>query len=277
MAAAVLLLSLAPVSFAAELKPATTAAFDKYVAATEERMSPELRPGGPFLYVDALPPDERREAYSHLKQGEILVDKRKTRAPGVSSHVPDGMVHHWVGLVFIPGVTLAQTLRVAQDYDHRAELYKPEIIASRTLWHRGNDYRIFLRIYQKKFTTVAFNSEYDVHWGEVDPYRMFSNSISTKIAEVKDPDHPDGPELPVGQGHGYLWRLNTYWRFAQKDGGVYVQCEALSLTRDIPFGLAWLIKPLVKSIPKNTLNRTLGRTREVVARKAREMAARAGD
>jgi len=73
---------------------------------------------------------------------------------------------------------------------------------------------------------------------------MYSHSISTKIAEVKDSDHPDGEEWPVGQGRGYLWRLNTYWRFEEKDGGVYMQCEALSLTRDIPLGLGWLLKPL---------------------------------
>jgi len=93
---------------------------------------------------------------------------------------------------------------------------------------------------------------------------MYSNSISTRIAEVRDNDHPDGEELPVGTGHGYLWHLNTYWRFQEKDGGIYLQCEALSLTRDIPTGLGWLLRPLVTSIPKQSLNRALGRTREVV-------------
>jgi hypothetical protein len=87
------------------------------------------------------------------------------------------------------------------------------------------------------------------------------------VAEVKDPSRPDGDEVSVGHGNGYLWRLNTYWRFEEKDGGVYVQCEALSLTRDIPFGLGWLIKPLVTKIPKQSLDRALGRTREAVLEK----------
>ena len=249
---------------AAELKQKTTTAFDRYVAATEARFSNELRPGGTFLYVDGMNAEEKRKAYEQLKQGEVLVEKLETKAPGVSADVPDGMVHHWVGLIFIPGATLANTLPLVKDYDRRAELYKPDVSASRTLEHNGDEYKMFLRLHQKKFTTVDFNTTYTVHWGQVDPAKVYSNSISTRIAEVKDPAKPDGEELPVGSGHGYLWRLNTYWRFEEKDGGVYLQCEALSLTRDMPTGLGWLLKPLVTSIPKASLNRALGQTRRVV-------------
>jgi hypothetical protein len=249
---------------AAELKQKTTSAFDRYVAATEARFAGELRPGGAFLYIDGLNVDQKSAAYSQLKQGEVLVEKLETKAPGVSSDIPDGMIHHWVGLIFIPGVTLAQTLPVVKDYDRRAELYKPDVIASRTTSHHGDDFTMFLRLRQKKFTTVVFNTDYAVHWGKVSPNQVFSNSISTRIAEGKDPDKPDGEELPVGTGHGYLWRLNTYWRFEEKDGGVYLQCEAISLTRDMPTGLGWLLKPLVTSIPKASLNRALGQTSKVV-------------
>jgi hypothetical protein len=196
--------------------------------------------------------------------GEVLVEKQETKGPGVSSEVPDGMVHHWIGVIFIPSVTLTQVIPLVQDYDHRAELYKPDVVASHLISHQGNDYRFFLRLYQKRFTTVIFNTEYVTHWGKVDSGKMYSHSISTKIAELKDSDHPDGEEWPVGKGRGYLWRLNTYWRFEEKDGGVYMQCEALSLTRDIPFGLGWLLKPLVIKIPRESLNRAWGQTRTVI-------------
>jgi hypothetical protein len=252
---------------AAELQQETTTAFDKYVAATEARINSELRPGGIFLYVDALQSDAMKSSYDKLMNGEVLVEKRETEAPGLSADVPGGMVHHWIGIIFIPGVTLAQLLPIVQDYDRRAELYKPEVTASHLISHQGNDYRFFLRLYQKRFTTAIFNTEYVTHWGQVEPRKMYSHSISTKIAEVKDSDHPDGEEWPVGQGRGYLWRLNTYWRFEEKDGGVYMQCEALSLTRDIPFGLGWLLKPLVTKIPRESLNRALGQTRTAVLEK----------
>lgn len=260
----VCLLLWADAGSAVDLKKNTNAAFDKYVAATEARFTGELKPGGPFLYIDSQAADARKSSYEQLKNGEILVEKRETNAPGVSAEVPDGMVHHWVGLAFIPGVTLAQVMPVVQDYDHRAELYKPEVIAAHLISRQGDNYKIFMRLYQKRFTTVVFNTEYDIHWVTLDPSRIVSNSISTRIAEVKDASKPDGEELPQGEGNGYLWRLNTYWRFEQKDGGVYLQCEALSLTRDIPYGLAWLIRPLVTAIPKQSLNRALGQTRQVV-------------
>lgn len=257
--------------FAAELKPKTADAFDKYVAATEQRMTVELQSGGRFLYPDAPSSSrsaEMTDAYRRLKSGEILIVRQETRLNGKELEVPDGLVHHWVGIVFIPGANLEQVLGVAKDYDHRAELFKPEVIAAHTIWHQDDDYRIFMRLFQRRFTTVAFNTEYAIHWGQVDPQKIFCDSKSTRVAEVKDAAHPDGPEEPVGEGHGYLWRLNTYWRFEEKDGGVYVQLEALSLTRDIPYGLGWLIKPLVTKIPKQSLDRALGRTREAVLERA---------
>lgn len=262
--ALLLVAALRPTGQAAELKQKTTAAFDRYVAATEARFANELHPGGTFLYIDAMNAEARRQAYDQLKNGEILVEKLETKAPGVSSDVPDGIVHHWVGLIFIPGATLAKTLPIVKDYDRRAELYKPDVSASRTISHNGDDFKMFLRLHQKRFATVDFNTTYDVHWGSVEANKAYSNSISTRIAEVKDPAKPEGEELPVGTGHGYLWRLNTYWRFEEKDGGVYLQCEALSLTRDIPTGLGWLLKPLVTAVPKQSLNRALGQTRNVV-------------
>jgi len=251
-------------STAAELKQETTIAFDKYVAATEARINSDLHSGGAFLYVDNLPTEAMQKSYDELKTGEVLVEKRETKGPGLSPEVPYGMLHHWIAVIFIPGVTLAQVVPIVQDYDRRAELYNPEVISSHLISHQGDDYRFFLRLYQKRFTTVVFNTEYATHWGQVDPRRIYSNSISTKIAEVKNSDHPDGEEWPVGAGRGYLWRLNTYWRFEEKDGGVYMQCEALALTRDIPFGLGWVLKPLVTKIPKESLNRALGQTRTAV-------------
>jgi hypothetical protein len=270
LALALCLLSLGRVSLAADLKQKTTDAFNKYVAATEARMAAELKPDGQFLYPDHPAQhlsEEMRDAYARLQRGEILVERQEARLDGKEVDVPDGMVHHWVGIVFIPGANLAQVLAVAQDYDHRAELYKPEITAARILSHHGDDFKIFMRLYQRRFTTVIFNTEYEVHWGRVNDKKLYSNSISTRVAQVEDPQQPDGTEIPVGHGSGYLWRLNTYWRFEEKDGGVYVQCEALSLSRDIPYAFAWLIKPLVTKIPKQSLNRALGRTREVVLEK----------
>jgi hypothetical protein len=47
----------------------------------------------------------------------------------------------------------------------------------------------------------------------------------------------------------------------ERNGGVYVQSEVASLTRDIPTGLGWLVGSFVTSIPKETLLFTLASTR----------------
>jgi hypothetical protein len=249
---------------AAELQQKTNEAFNRYAAATEARFADDFRPGGPFLYVDSLGPDRKLQAYSDLSHGSLWIEKLENTLPGMSADIPGGMLHHWVGIVFIKGATLEKTLRIVKDYDRRSEYYKPDVIASRLVSHQGDDYKIFLRLRQKKFTTAIFNTNYDIHWGSVDATHVYSNSVSTRIAEVKNSDKPDGEELPVGTGNGYVWRLNTYWRFAEKDGGVYIQCEALSLSRDIPAGLGWALNPLVSGIPRESLVRVLGRTSEIV-------------
>jgi len=262
-----LLLFFSSLSYSVELKPNTVAAFDRYVAATEGRMTTELRPGGAFLYIDSLAPARRDSAYRQLAAREVFISPLQTTEGGKGISIPDGIVHHWVGVIFIPNRNLATVLSVVQNYGNRSEVYKPDVIASRLVSHEGDDYKIFLRFFQKKFTTVVLNTEFDIHWHQLDANHIYSNSYSTRIAEVKDPDKPDGPELPTGKDHGYLWRLYTYWRFVEKDGGVYMQCEMISLTRDIPFGFGWLLRPLVTSIPRQSLTRTLNQTRAVILEK----------
>ena len=51
-----------------------------------------------------------------------------------------------------------------------------------------------------------------------------------------------------------------------------IECESISLTRNIPFGVAWLVKGFVTGIPKESLLMTLGSTRSALL--ARIQAAR---
>jgi hypothetical protein len=255
------------IASAADLKPKTNEAFDHYVAATEARFPQEFRPGGQFLYIDRLGPEEKRAAYQALQHGDVRIENVESKAASIA---PGGMVHHWVGIIFIPGATLANTLPIIKDYGRRAEYYKPDVIAAKLLTHQGDDYTIFLRLRQKKFTTAIFNTSYAIHWGEVDARHVYSNSVSTRVTEVKDTSKPDGEDLPVGTGNGFIWRLNSYWRFQESDGGVYIQCEAVSLSRDIPTGLGWLLESMVNGLPKDSLMRVLTRTREIVQEAAKK-------
>jgi len=108
---------------------------------------------------------------------------------------------------------------------------------------------------------VVLDTEHAVHYQRRDETRWWSRSRSVRIAEVQDPGTPSEKTLPPDTGRGYLWRLNSYWTFQELDGGVYVEIEAISLTRDVPRGLRWLVDPIVRTLPRESLADTLRATR----------------
>jgi hypothetical protein len=243
-------------------------AFDRYVQLTEERVAGELRTGGAFLVMDRLPADARGTAYSALRGGELRMERLETKDNGQAIECPGGMIHHWVGVVFIPGATMEETMRVIQDYDHQAEVYAPQVVRSKTISHAGDDFHIYMRMRQKKIITVVLDTEHDAHFARIDAARVASSSISTRVQQVENAGEPDERDLPAGNDGGYLWRINSYWRYLERDGGVYVQCESVSLTRNIPTGLGWMIGPLVEGVPRDLLRATLEHTRKGVKRRS---------
>jgi hypothetical protein len=118
----------------------------------------------------------------------------------------------------------------------------------------------------KKVITVVVNSEHNALFARPTADRAEGWIRSTRIAEVENPDGGGEREKPVGQDGGYLWRLNTYWRLLARDGGLYIQCESVSLTRGIPTGFGWLVGPFVTSIPRESLTFTLETTRKQLVR-----------
>jgi hypothetical protein len=241
----------------AELQPSTVAAFNAYIRAAEARIEARNRSGGPFLWVDDAP-----QRAAQVRAGTILSEpwegKPQTAAPG-------GIVHDWIGATFIPGTTLTATLALVQDYDRHKNIYAPEVIDSKLLSRRGDEFKIYLRLLKKKVLTVVLATEHEARYFPLSPTRCYSRSYSTRIAEVTAPGKPGERELSPGKDHGFLWRLYSYWRFEERDGGVYVECEAISLTRSVPAGLGWLIDPIVRSLPRESLANTLRATRNALA------------
>ncbi len=204
---------------AAELKQETTEAFNQYVRITEDRMTEGMREGRTFLWVDTFPELQRDKLYTQLRQGNIVIEQLETLENEKPIRVPNGLIHHWIAVGFVPGVTLRQVLALMQDYP-------------------------------------------------LDENRTHSRSYSTRIAELENPDRSDEREKPIGKDRGFLWRLNSYWRFQEKDGGVYVQLESVALSRSVPALLAWVVNPLLKSIPREYLSRLLTSTRVALTNKS---------
>jgi len=248
----------------ADLEPQTLEAFNRYIHVTEARIDKEVTRPGAFLYIEGLPEPKRSQALASTRN-DIYMERLGTPdANGSAIEAPDGLIHHWTGAVFIPGATLHQVLDLVQNYDHHQDIYKPEVVRSKLIRHDGNNYQIFYRLRKKKVITVTLNTNHDVVYYPMDATHCRSRSVATRIAEVADADQPGEHEKPIGKDSGFLWRMNSYWRFEEKDRGVYVEVESISLTRDIPTGLGWMIRPFVTSIPRESLVMTLGSTRSGV-------------
>jgi hypothetical protein len=251
-------------SRAADLKPETLAAFERYWTLTEARVTKQLSDSSTFLDIDTLPETERGRAFALTRSGAVYITRLTTLEPsGRSIAVPGGLVHDWLGAAFIPGATMADVLNVAQDYNHATEVY-PEVIRSHLISRDGEQFQIDVRFQEHRLITVTVDTEQEVSYTRVDADHWYSWSHSTRVQQVVDVGKPAEHDLPVGHDDGYLWRINSCWRFAQQDGGVYLEIEAVSLTRDIPRGLGWLIGPFLSSVPRDSLEDTLRSTRSAV-------------
>ncbi len=235
------------------LSPETVADFDAYVKDGERLLQKRIDGERPFLWADDVP--ERR---LRLRRGDILIEGLPE-----TPTIEGGLLHVWLGAMFIPEAKGPEVLAVLQDYDRHQEWY-PEVVESRLLSQDGNVFRGYLKLRKKKVLTVVLNTEHEARYSQVSEKRWKGKSYSTRIAELEKPDTPDEKELPVGEDRGFLWRLYAYWRLEEAEGGVFVECLSVSLSRRIPFGLGWVVKPFVSSMPRESLEGPLQATRVAV-------------
>jgi hypothetical protein len=252
------ILLLADAGAKSDLTPASSAAFDKYVAVVDRRIDAEVARPETFLWADTLPLARRNEVVEKLRRGEVVTERLRIQE---KIDVPDALIHHWIGTIFIPGVHVGDAVALLRDYDRHASIFSPNVVQSKTLEHQGDRYRVFLRFYMKKVIAATLDTEHEARFVTAAPDRSYSAIRSTRVQEVEEAGTSRERALPPGKGHGFMWRLNTYWRFLERDGGTYVQCESVTLSRDVPFGLGWIVKPFVTEIPMESLAFTLQRTR----------------
>ena len=215
-----------------------------------------------------LSPDSDRAFDAYIKTAEtqfdwrphVSLDKNSSvkivpAAQNPTIDLPGAIIHDWAGAILVPGATVEKALTILQSYDDYKRIYAPQVTDSKLYSHQGNHWRSYLKLYKRALLPAIFDTEYDVEYRELDPARWAVLSRSTKVAEIDG-----GKVLPVGTGHGYLWRLNAYWLLEQRPEGVYLECRAISMSRDIPLGLAWAIKPMITSLPRDSLQQTLDAT-----------------
>lgn len=231
----------------------TVAAWTNYVAAVDSRFFAAPASGGSFFTRD----------WRAQGAGSGVKIERIEPAPA-----PDGRIHHWVGAVFVPGITLDAVLaRLEGAAGRESESYE-DVLASRLIHRDADRFAIFMKLRRSAIITVTYNTEHQVEYRRIGPARATGRSVATRIAELSDPGTPREREKAPGDDNGFLWRLNAYWRYEQLDGGVLIECESVSLSRSVPFALRPIAGPIVDRIARESLERTL-RTLRVVLSAAR--------
>ncbi|HYN08893.1 MAG TPA: hypothetical protein VES67_16040 [Vicinamibacterales bacterium] len=247
---------------ARELKPATLAAFERYVKLTEARMAPEVDGASPFLWVDRQAEPRRSQLNAQLKRGVVLAERLQTREGNAEIDISDGMIHHWVGTILLPGATIEKVMAFVKDYGNYSKYFAPTIVRSRVISQTSDHFEVAMRTSTRKVSvTVTIDADYVIDYRILGEDRVYTRSVARNFFEVADAGTPHERRTPAEQGRGYLWRLNNYCSFQQRPEGVYEQCESISLTTDIPWYLKWIVTPFVTGVPRETLEFTLGQVR----------------
>jgi len=249
----VLLLSAAPME-ATDLKQPTLDAWDSYVQLVDASVDSRAAGRSTFLYVDESP------AYAQcVRSGGTVVTNQYPR------EVPHGLIHHWLGAIFVPNVTLDQVAGVIADYDRYGSIYRPFVAQSAVLARAGDMEKVNLVMVQRAFSvTAAVDTDYQVQIVRLDANRIFIVSKAVRVQEIADYGKPSAHPFADDRRPGYVFRTMSVTRLEQRDGGVYVEMETIALSRGIPAAFRWLIKPLTDNLPRTMMLQTLQATRTAV-------------
>jgi hypothetical protein len=236
----------------AEPTPAAVSAFDDYVHSVESRLAKQHQSRNGFLAPPLTPQDEQR-----LRQGELIIEPN---TPLTGSPLPGALLHDWRGTAFAAGAKAADFEQLMRDINAYPQYFSPQVLQAKLINQQGDHLQAFMRIRQKHVLTVVLDTSYDITFGRLDAQHGYSLSRSTRISEIESPGSANEHALSPSDEHGFLWRLNSYWTYEERDGGLYLQIESVSLTRSVPNGLNWIIQPFIEKIPRESLEFTLRST-----------------
>jgi hypothetical protein len=178
--------------------------------------------------------------------------------------LPDARIHHWVGAVLVPGVTLDRLLAVLKENAGKESRFYDDVEQSRLLARDGDRLSVFMKLRRTSIITVTYNTEHQVEYARLTPARATARSVATRIAELEDAGTAHEREKAAGDDNGFLWKLNAYWRYEEVAGGVIVECESVSLSRSVPLLVRPVANPIVDRIARDSLTRTLASLRKVL-------------
>jgi hypothetical protein len=236
----------------AEPTAEAVSAFNTYIKALEAKLAKQHQSVDSFFSPTPTPQVDKR-----LQQGELIIEPL---TPLEGQSLPGALLHDWRGTAFAPGAKAADFERLLKNIGAYPQYYSPQVLQARLLSQQGDHLQALLRVRQKHVLTVVLDTTYDITFGRLDAQHGYSSSRSIKISEIESAGTNSEHALSPKDDHGFLWRLNSYWTYEEKDGGLYLQIESVSLTRSVPAGLNWIISPFIQKIPRESLEFTLRAT-----------------
>lgn len=251
-------LLLTPVAFAATLKPESVQAWDRYVAAAEAKLEKRAQGNETFLWVD-----ESQDRRRRVQNGEIVVAETYS---GVNKKAPSALIHDWIGAAFIPGANVEDVIAVVRNYASYPEYYHPGVASAKVSSKSATEDKFSLvLVNQAVLVKTAVEAECHSTVTRLSDKIWYSETSATRIQEIEDYGRPTEHRLPAGEGGGYLWRLASITRYEERDGGVYVEVEAMALSRDIPLSLRFVVEPIVRRVSRSSLAESLRQTGQAVS------------
>jgi hypothetical protein len=245
---------------AARLSPSSALSFERYVADLETRLVRQHAQPETYLAALDIGADQRSGWERQLKSGGIQIEP----VNGGAKQLDAALLHHWRASAFVPNARANDMRAHLLDSDHLAGHYASEVVWSRALTKSGDSAILAVRFKKEMVITVVLDAEYQVEARLTGEDRGLGISRSTHFWQVDDPGTSRERRRPEGDDDGFLWRLNAYWSFVHVPEGLLIECEAVSLTRDIPLGLSWLITPIVGEFPRELLASTMKATKEAL-------------
>ncbi len=239
---------------AAELKSQTIKTWENFVSSKEAQLDQCERdaPGGKLELTAEI---KRR-----LQAGEIVA--RPARRNGAFP-VPGALIHDWIGIVFLPNASLGEVLARVRDYEKYPQFYRPVVVSAKLRVRHPDLDRYALVIRQNVLTIkTGLDGDYRSEYHQLDNNHWYSVTRSERLQEISSFGSSDQTEFAPGLGDGFIWRLYSSVKYEASDGGVYVELEAMALSRPIPRSISWLVNPVVERISRSALVTTLRQTRD---------------
>src|SRR5579872_1380129 len=245
------------VAQAASLRPEAAKAWENYLESASGGIRERTNAPAGFLQIDATP-----AVAAKVHGGQIVVSPAAGHIP---KKVPSGLIHDWIGAAFLANTTIKDVVAIVRDYPKYTEVYAPHVLASRVI-STGETEDLFsvVLINKSVLSKTALDCDYETTFIRVGDHRMYSITQAKRIQEIADYGTPKQHTLPEGEGSGLIRRLYSVSRFEEREDGLFIETEAMALSRDIPSALRLVVEPIVRRVSRESLETALGQTATAV-------------